>query len=368
MSTQYSLVETASARLTSISSRPKNAAKNPSWRPYLELTRFSKPAGLLGVYFPYFIGLLYSVNLTNPTALSAADWVKLSAIFLLDGLILRSFGCAWNDTVDQDLDRQVERCKKRPLARGAITTPDALATTLLLAVARHILFYATVPARAGQHALLTTVLALIYPFMKRFCNFPQLCLGTGVGWAVFLVDAAVVDGSYAADSATKLNAQDRSKAMLAMYACQTLFNITYDTVYAFQDIHDDLKAGVGSLAVAVRHYPKVFLLSIASAMAAFLWATVSWGGLTHGPFQAGAAVSSLAALVMLARLNVWDARRCRDFFVHSQWWVSGVLVTGLVGELLMANLSLGYDDVKGFWSGRVEDGTDYRMWGNLGDR
>jgi 4-hydroxybenzoate polyprenyltransferase len=340
MSTQQTqtVLEPAPARLTLISSKPKNAPQRTSWRPYLELTRFSKPAGLLGVYFPYFIAFLYSVNLTNPTALSAADWAKLSAIFLLDGLILRSFGCAWNDTVDQDLDRQVERCKKRPLARGALTTPEALATTLILAISRHILFYATLPTRAGQHALLTTILALFYPFMKRFGNFPQLCLGVGVGWAVFLVDAAVVDGPYPAGSTNKLSLEDRSKAMLAMFACQTLFNITYDTVYAFQDIRDDLNAGVGSLAIAVRHYPKVFLLSIASAMAAFLWGTVSWGGLMRGPFLVAAAVSSLAAFSMLARLDVWNPRECRNFFVYSQWWVSGVLVTGLVGELLMANL------------------------------
>lgn len=338
MSTHYTLVEMAPASPISVSSSPKHIGSESSWQPYLELTRFNKPAGLLGVYFPYFIGFLYSVNLTNPTALAAADWVKLSTIFLLDGLILRSFGCAWNDTVDQDLDRQVGRCKKRPLARGAITTPDALATTLVLAVARHVLFYAMLPARAGQHALLTTVLAFIYPFMKRFCNFPQLCLGLGVGWAVFLVDAVVVDGPYTAGSAIKLNAPDRSKALIVMFACQTLFNITYDTVYAFQDIQDDLKVGVGSLAVAVRHHPKVFLLSLASAMAALLWGTVTWAGLKRGPFQAGAAVSALAALVMLARLNVWDSRRCRNFFVYSQWWVSGVLLTGLVGELLMANV------------------------------
>lgn len=342
MSTQYTLVETAPAKLTAISEKPGTTARKTSWRPYLELTRFSKPAGLLGLCFPYLIGFLYSINLNSPTAFSATDGVKLSAIFLLDGLIFRSFGCAWNDTVDQDLDRQVERCKKRPLARGAITTPDALATTLVLAIARHVLINATLPPRAAQHAMLTSVMALIYPFMKRVCNFPQLCLATGVGWAVFMVDAVVVDGPYAAGSITgsikQINVQDRTKALLAMYASQTLFNMTYDTVYAFQDIEDDLKAGVGSLAIAVRQYPKAFLLSIASAMAAFLWATVSWGSLMRGPYLASALVSSLAALSMLARINVWDPRECRDFFVNSQWWVSGVLVTGLVGELLMARL------------------------------
>jgi 4-hydroxybenzoate polyprenyltransferase len=336
--TQSTLVETETVPVTAISSRPKVTAQETSWRPYLELTRFSKPAGLLGLAFPYFIAFLYSVNLTNPAALSLVDYLKMSAVILLDCLIFRSFGCAWNDTVDQDLDRLVERCKKRPVARGAVTTTNALATTLTLAIARHILLSATLPARAGQHALLTTVYALVYPFVKRFCNFPQLFLGQGVGWAVFLVDAAVVDGPCAAGSVTKLSSQDRSKALLALFACQTLFNITYDTVYAFQDIQDDLKAGVGSLAIAVRYQPKLFLLSIASAMAGFLWATATWGNLTRGPFQAGAAVSSFAALFMLARLDVWDPRRCRDFFVHSQWWVSGVLVTGLVGELAMANL------------------------------
>lgn len=304
----------------------------------MELTRFSKPAGLLGFYFPYFIGFLYSVNLTNPKGLSAVDWVKLSTVFLLDGLILRSFGCAWNDTVDQDLDRQVERCKKRPLARGAITTPDALATTLVLTLMRHALLYATLPARANQHALLVTVLGFIYPFMKRICNFPQLCLGLAVGWCIFMVDAAVADGPYADGSAPRFNEQDRTKATIAIFACQVLFNITYDTVYAFQDIQDDLKAGVGSLAIAVSGQPKTFLLSVASAMAGFLWVTVSCGRLTLGPFEFGAALSALAAIIMLVRLDVWNPRMCRDFFVYSQWWVSGVLLLGLLGELVMANL------------------------------
>ncbi|EMD67161.1 hypothetical protein COCSADRAFT_285385 [Bipolaris sorokiniana ND90Pr] len=337
-STQYTVTETVTTPQSSISSRPKNLAPQPfSWRPYLELTRFSKPAGLLGVYFPYFIGLLYSVNLTNPRGLSTADWLKLIAVFLLDGLLIRSLGCAWNDTVDQDLDRQVERCKKRPLARGALTTPEALAATLLLSLARHTLLYATLSARANQHALLITILGLAYPFMKRVCNFPQLCLGLGVGWAVFLVDAAVADG-YGAGNVSGFNEESRNKATLAIFASQALFNITYDTIYAFQDIRDDLKVGVGSLAVAVRHRPKLFLLSVASAMAAFLWVAVSFGHLVLGPFQAGVVLASLSTLVMLIRIDVWNPRMCRDFFVNSQWWVSGALLAGLLGELVINNL------------------------------
>ncbi|KAF2994621.1 Para-hydroxybenzoate--polyprenyltransferase, mitochondrial precursor (PHB:polyprenyltransferase) [Curvularia kusanoi] len=250
MSTQYTLVETVPTKLASSPSTPKSAVRNFSWGPYLELVRLSKPAGLLGVIFPYVIGFLYSVNVTNPTAFSPSTCGRLIVIFILDSLIFRSWGCAWNDVVDQDLDRQVLRCRKRPLARGAISTPDALATTLVLAILRHGLIYSTLPVRASQHALLTSLLGLIYPFMKRICNFPQLCLATGVGWAVFLVDTVVVDGPYATDVTSNVSIRNRPKAILAMYACQTLFNMTYDTIYAFQDIQDDLKAGVGSLAIA----------------------------------------------------------------------------------------------------------------------
>ncbi|GME51515.1 UbiA prenyltransferase family [Neofusicoccum parvum] len=326
---QTTLLKPTAAELTIVSSRPSKAAASAPWKPYLELTRFSKPAGLLGVYFPYFVGLLYSANTST---LPATDLAALSAIFLLDSLLLRSFGCAWNDTIDQDLDRQVERCKKRPLARGALTTGPAVATTLLLAATRHALLHATLPARAERHALLTTALTFIYPFMKRLCDYPQLCLGLGVGWAVFLVDAAVVDGPAA--SATPAPA--RAAAVRALFASQALFNVTYDTVYAFQDLRDDLRAGVRSLAVRVRACARPFVLALAGAMAAALAVAAGLGGLLRGPFVVAAGVAAVAAGRMLLRLDFGDPRSCRAFFVRAQWAVSGVLVVGLAGELVLA--------------------------------
>ena len=88
MSTQYTLVETVPTKLASSPSTPKSAVRNFSWGPYLELVRLSKPAGLLGVIFPYVIGFLYSVNVTKPTAFSPSTCGRLIVIFILDsGLI-----------------------------------------------------------------------------------------------------------------------------------------------------------------------------------------------------------------------------------------------------------------------------------------
>ena len=45
---------------------------------------------------------------------------------------MRSAGCVYNDIVDRDLDRQVERTRLRPLASGRVSLRSAWA---LIAVA-----------------------------------------------------------------------------------------------------------------------------------------------------------------------------------------------------------------------------------------
>jgi 4-hydroxybenzoate polyprenyltransferase len=45
----------------------------------------------------------------------------------LGAFALRSAGCVYNDIVDRDLDRQVERTRLRPLASGRVSTAAAWA-------------------------------------------------------------------------------------------------------------------------------------------------------------------------------------------------------------------------------------------------
>ncbi|KAK7535620.1 putative UbiA family prenyltransferase [Phyllosticta citricarpa] len=298
-----------------------------SWRPYVELTRFQKPAGLFGFYFPYLIGIFFAASIADPAP--SSSWVgSLMAIYLTDCVLLRSFGCAWNDTVDQDLDRQVARCKNRPLARGAVSTTGAVTLTVVLTAMHLGIIYALLPLPATYHAILTTILGCIYPFMKRISNYPQVCLGTAVGWAIFQACASV-------DGIGEIVGGPNSKAVFAMFASTTLWNITYDTVYAFQDLKDDLQAGVMSLAVRIRHHAKAVLSLFATAMIGLLFAAGVLAEFSI-PFFIGAGLASLAAYTMLFKLDINDPKSCCWFFVMGQWYVSGFVLMGLVGEYTLA--------------------------------
>lgn len=289
---------------------------------YVELTRFHKPAGLLGFYLPYMIALFFAANLDGGSRLAPLDVLKASAIFLLDCVLIRSFGCAWNDTMDQDLDRKVARCKSRPVARGAISTTAGVTVTLVIAFARLVMVWLIFPEQAVYHALLNTILAFIYPLMKRISNYPQVLLGTAVGYATIFVYVAV---------GGDLNDTHNLKALVALTLAQTLWNITYDTVYSFQDLPDDLKAGIKSMGVRFHHVAKPFLSVLILAKAFFLIVAGVSADLNVG-FFTGCLLAIFGALRMLYRLNINDPKSCRWFFVNSQWVVSGSLLVGLACE------------------------------------
>lgn len=299
------------------------------FRPYVEVTRLHKPAGLLGFYFPYLIAIFFTASIAGPGAApppSGMAW--LTGVCLVDGLLLRSFGCAWNDTIDRDVDRQVARCKGRPVARGALSATDAVLVTVALALARHVLVGLVLPLEASYHALLVTILAFIYPFAKRFTNFPQLILGTAVGWGIFMVDS-VVDRSRAGP----LEDGRHFNAVVALFLALTLWNVTYDTVYAFQDVQDDKRAGVKSMAVRFEHNAKVLLGFFIVVKAALLF----YAGVqaqSQAFYYLGALAASAGAMSMLFTLNLGNPKSCQQFFVKGQYVVSGALLTGLLGEYL----------------------------------
>lgn len=303
-------------------------------RPYVEVTRFHKPAGLVGFYFPYLIGIFSaaSVNGAFPVP-NPSQVARLIVILLLDGLLLRSFGCAWNDTIDHDLDKQVARCKGRPVARGALSATGAVLVTLVLAAARHTLLVLLLPIQATYHALLVTALAFFYPFAKRVTNYPQVVLGVAVGWAVIMVDSVMRAGhehTIPFNDAGQSNG-NISKSVMALFIAQTLWNITYDTVYAFQDLNDDKKAGVKSMAVKFQHSAKLLLFAFIAAEIICLFSAGYLASRTPF-FFAGITFASVAALVMLFKLSVQEPKSCRWFFVTGQYAVSGSILMGLIGE------------------------------------
>ena len=80
-------------------------------RPYAALMRIDRPIGTWLLFWP----CAWSVALAGVGGRGAC-----SLLFALGAFVMRSAGCAYNDIVDRDLDRQVERTRLRPLASGRV--------------------------------------------------------------------------------------------------------------------------------------------------------------------------------------------------------------------------------------------------------
>ena len=90
------------------------------WVSYAELMRIEKTGDLYGFYLPYLIGHRFAASMA-PTAPSPWFVLSTSVIFLAWTVLLRGSVCTINDNLDRDFDRQVARCRTRPIARGAIS-------------------------------------------------------------------------------------------------------------------------------------------------------------------------------------------------------------------------------------------------------
>ncbi len=197
--------------------------------PYVLLARFDRPIGWWLLFWPCAFGLGLSGGMPQ-------RWPML-LWFLIGAIAMRGAGCVYNDIVDRDLDRQVERTRSRPLASGAVSLRAAWLWLLLLcAVGLLVLWQLTLVAQLV--ALASLLLVAAYPFMKRITWWPQAWLGIVFSWGI-LVAWVEVDGV------------ERWAPMLALFAASALWVVGYDTIYALQDVEDDALVGIRSSARAL---------------------------------------------------------------------------------------------------------------------
>ena len=88
----------------------------PRLRPYASLMRLDRPIGTWLLYWP----CAWSVALAGV----GGRW-DLFLWLALGAFAMRSAGCVYNDIVDRDLDRRVERTRLRPLASGRVSLRSA---------------------------------------------------------------------------------------------------------------------------------------------------------------------------------------------------------------------------------------------------
>jgi 4-hydroxybenzoate polyprenyltransferase len=88
----------------------------------------------------------------------------------------------------------------------------------------------------------------IYPLFKRITYYPQVVLG-------FAFNIGVLMGFYAVSPGGGL-------PLLLIYGALIIWTVCYDTIYAMQDIKDDIKLGLKSTAVKFNEKYKIVLCAL----------------------------------------------------------------------------------------------------------
>ncbi|HET7707900.1 MAG TPA: 4-hydroxybenzoate octaprenyltransferase [Sphingomicrobium sp.] len=196
----------------------------PRLRPLASLMRLDRPIGTWLLYWPS----AWSVALAGVNGRwSLFLWLALGAF------AMRSAGCVYNDIVDRDLDKQVERTRLRPLANGRVSLRAAwLLVGLLCLIGLAVVLRLEPIAQLVAIASLAPVAA--YPFMKRITWWPQAWLGLVFSWGA-LVGWPAVTGAFAWPP-------------FVLWLGSIAWVVGYDTLYAIQDKEDDALVGVRSSA------------------------------------------------------------------------------------------------------------------------
>ncbi len=219
-------------------------------RPYASLMRVDRPIGTWLLFWPCAWGV----------ALAGGRSFGLYALLASGAFVMRSAGCVYNDIVDRDLDRQVERTRSRPLASGRISLRAAWALTIGLSLIGMMVLLVLTPA-ARIVALASLALVAAYPFMKRITWWPQAWLGLVFSWGALV-------GWPAVTGALELPA-------VLLWLGSVAWVIGYDTLYAIQDIEDDALVGVKSSArrmgANVRTGVGIFYLLAVLGWGAAIW-------------------------------------------------------------------------------------------------
>ena len=223
--------------------------------PYAELMRLDRPAGYFTFYFPHLYGTLYAaLRLSSPPSL--AQLIRLNLLFVVGSVFLRGAACTWNDIIDAPYDREVARCRHRAIARGAVTPIAGFAFTLFQTILGLALL-ARLPPLCGLYAFPLALLMAIYPFAKRFTDYPQIVLGFSLALGQ-QVGAAAVGIDPLADRNPRA-----FYAMVSLYTSNVLCAIIVDAVYSHQDLQDDMKLGLKSIATGWQDLTKPLLWLLA---------------------------------------------------------------------------------------------------------
>lgn len=317
-----------------------------SWIPYIQLARLSPPLGLLMAYFPHLFGVLLGGIATQAPPI---EMLRASFVLLFYSCFGSNVGHALNDIVDKPFDRRVIRTRTRPIARGAITRNAALVFAALNLAALLLVIFVFLPRGTEIYMLPNLAAVLYYPFAKRHTHYSQLVLGFCMSWTIFIGALSIGHEPFSGGifHLSKQNGIDDSNlptmtprkaevdiGVLSLFFAISFWTVISDTVYAHQDIKDDLRLDLKSMATLCQGHTKQVLSIFLTAMAISLSICGSYYSLGVLYYVISIGGSGAVLGIMLWRVDLNDPSSC--------WWWFGIgfeaVYLTLAGGLLLEYL------------------------------
>ena len=279
-------------------------------REYARVMRVHRPIGALLLLWPTLWALWIAAEGPPPLA--------ILAVFVLGVWIMRSAGCVINDYADRGLDPQVERTRDRPLAVGTVRPREALWLFAALTLVAFGLVLTLNWTTVGL-AVAATILAVVYPFLKRVTHLPQLWLGVAFGWGIPMGFAAVIG------TVPPLG--------WVLLLTNVFWAIAYDTMYAMADRPDDIRAGSRSTAILFGRADRAMIGAFQIATLAGL-TTIGWQLDFGAAWYAGLAAATCLGLHHQCLIRERNRGECFRAFMGNNW-LGGAVFLGLAVEYAM---------------------------------
>ncbi len=265
----------------------------PFARPYLRLARLDRPIGSWLLLMPCW----WSVGLAGMRVEQFPSLWHI-VLFFIGAFAMRGAGCTWNDLVDRNLDRLVERTRSRPIPSGQVTVAEATAFMVAQALIGFLVLiqFNRFTVFTGLASLLVVA---IYPFMKRITYWPQIVLGLAFSYGALM-------GWPAAFGRLDWPA-------IVLYAGSISWVIGYDTIYAHQDREDDLLIGIKSTALLFGENTRPMLAGFYSGAVVL----IGIAGLMAGGrliFVLGLIAFAAHLAWQVVRLDINDSAHCLKLF------------------------------------------------------
>jgi 4-hydroxybenzoate polyprenyltransferase len=262
-------------------------------RPYLRLARLDRPIGSWLLLMPCW----WSLGLAGMRS-EHFPGIWQIALFFIGAFAMRGAGCTWNDLVDRNLDGLVERTRSRPIPSGQVSVAQATAFMVAQALLGFLVLiqFNRFTVITGLVSLLVVV---IYPFMKRITYWPQIFLGLAFSWGALMGWPAVFG---------RLD-----WPALVLYAGSISWVIGYDTIYAHQDREDDLLIGIKSTALLFGENTRPMLASFYAAAVVLIGIAglMAGGGLI---FVLGLIAFAAHLAWQVLRLDINNSAHCLKLF------------------------------------------------------